>query len=209
MSTILFVSYCHLFCVERVICVNKLFGFYQLRKLGIPSVPWQEFTAETKLDPNQLWTIRSAVLQNNDFNLPRAVGVTAAEAELKAKQLKKEYDLVIYYPYFVAEKSGVISATDEQIVIEACYADLWNLVTANKVDARVEIKKDRCCITGDEGLLTEEEIKELAKYTWRARQKMQAYREIILEWSYAFSSDLAKQPIGERYLVFYECRGIN
>ena len=30
----------------------------------------------------------------------------------------------------------------------------------------------------------------------------------LLEWSYAFKSDVNKQPVGDRSLVFYEARTV-
>jgi hypothetical protein len=67
--------------------MNKYLGFYELKYLGIPTVPWKQFDNATTLDENYLWTIRSAVESGNDFNLPRAVGVSAEEACKKGRQM--------------------------------------------------------------------------------------------------------------------------
>jgi hypothetical protein len=85
--------------------VNKLQGFYELRRIRIPSISWREFTPHTTLSPDKLWTIRVAVAQGNDFNLPRAVGLNAADATIKGREFIQAFpppDLVIYYPYFLA-----------------------------------------------------------------------------------------------------------
>ena len=60
--------------------MNKLDGFYQLKTLTLPTVDWVEYKGQS-LDRDILWTVRSAVFSGDDFNLPRAVGVSADEAE--------------------------------------------------------------------------------------------------------------------------------
>jgi hypothetical protein len=107
-------------------------GFYELKAINIPTVPWKSFTRDTALDEGLLWTVRVALEEGNDMNLPRAVGVMADEAFKKGNEfldLIKDKGIVIYYPYFIAEKSGVLDISNERIIIEACDKDLWNLVT--------------------------------------------------------------------------------
>ena len=60
--------------------MNKLQGFYRLRQGGLPAVPWQTFSPDTRLEEGILWTVRSAVERGDDQNLPRLVGAPAAEA---------------------------------------------------------------------------------------------------------------------------------
>ena len=55
--------------------MNKYMGFYELKALSIPSVPWKIFTSDTVLDDKLLWTVRVATAAGDDLNLPRAVGV--------------------------------------------------------------------------------------------------------------------------------------
>ena len=43
--------------------INKLQGFYELKKLGIPTVNWKQYTIEVELDEKRLWTVRVAVLK--------------------------------------------------------------------------------------------------------------------------------------------------
>ena len=126
--------------------MNKYMGFYELNSLSLPTVPWQLFTPTTILDKGLLWTVRVAVESGNDHNLPRAVGVSAGEAELKGNEFLKEYGsngIVIYYPYFIAEKSGVLDINSHRTVIEAVDKDLWNLVTFGRKNLTVILPKDQ------------------------------------------------------------------
>jgi hypothetical protein len=127
--------------------MNKLMGFYELKSLNIPTVPWKLFSDDTVLDPQLLWTVRVATEAGNDLNLPRAVGVEAEEACLKGRAFAEEFKnkgIVIYYPYFIAEKSGVLDMNSERTVIEAVEKDLWNLVTYGRKDVTVIIPTDTC-----------------------------------------------------------------
>jgi len=222
--------------------MNKYMGFYELREISIPTVPWQLFTADTGLDSNLLWTVRVAVEGGNDLNLPRAVGVSAEEAVKKGRELLKEYSgkgIVIVYPYFIAQKSGMLDISSTRTVIEAVNKDLWNLVTygsrnmtavfpfglADEGAVQMVIGRggssDSCSksetsdmggvqIFGDEAFLDTEEQKELLKYSavlrGRFREKLSEGKSIFAEWSYAFRTDMEHEPIGDRYLVFYELR---
>ncbi len=195
--------------------MNKLQGFYELKHVGIPSVPWKIFTGNEILDPNMLCTIRVAVEFGEDINLPRAVGVTAEEAQLIGQQYLKEYrerGLVIYYPYFIALKSGIIEVKEKQVVIEAVRGDLWNLTSKGCRDVTIiyDINPPRSRFFGKPDFLKEHEVQELHRYAARVRVKYKDYifdrNSIMLEWSYTVNSDIKKRPIGESYLVFYELR---
>lgn len=197
--------------------VNKLQGFYELKRMGIPSVPWLQFTGNEHLNENLLWTVRMAVLEGNDIDLPRAVGVTAQEAILKGKELIKtfeEHDLIIYYPYFIALKSGTIEIRQNKTIIEAVQDDLWNLTTTGGRDITLIIDRETNVIqkSGDTKFLTDDEIKELLKYAGIARGFHREYifdqTSVLLEWSYAINTDINKHQVGKNYLVFYECRTI-
>jgi len=198
--------------------MNKLQGFYELKYLGIPSVPWKIFSGNELLDPNMLWTIRVAVEFGEDISLPRAVGVTAEEAQLKGQQYLKEYGekgLVIYYPYFIAIKSGIIEVKEKQVVIEAVKADLWNLTSKGCRDITIihDINPPRTKYFGNPDFLKEHELQELLRYAARVRINYKDYifdrSSIMLEWSYAINTDANKKPIGESYLVFYELRRLS
>ena len=212
--------------------MNKYMGFYELKSLNIPTVPWKLFSADTELDPGLLWTVRVATAAGNDLHLPRAVGVDAKEACLKGRVFAEEFynkGMVIYYPYFITQKSGVLDMSSDRTVIEAVDKDLWNLVTHGRKNVTVIVAADQnrsadanssigesnsqsLNFSGDENFLQPGELKELLRYgaviRGRFRDEINEGGSILAEWSYAFSTDKSHQPVGDRYLVFYELRGI-
>ncbi len=196
--------------------MNKLLGFYELQSSGLPTVPWKKFEHDTKLDDSILWTIRSAVWVGDDLHLPRKVGAKADEAEEYAENLIRtlgEEIIVIYYPYFIAEKSGVLEVADHRLVIEAAKDDLWNLVTYNKIDVSIHIdSRFNIDFVGDRNFLTNEEVDELMKYSDIVKRKYKDIlfesKSVFLEWSFAYESDLDKRKVGNRKLVFYELRSV-
>lgn len=196
--------------------MNKYMGFYELRSLYLPTVSWQQFTHDTTLDAGLLWTVRVAVEKGNDQHLPRAVGVTADEAVQNGRELLAEYDgngIVIYYPYFIAEKSGVLDINSQRTVIEAVEKDLWNLVTFGRKNVTVIMPVEQETeFFGEADFLNDNELKELLRYgsvmSGRYRQELTEGKSVLAEWSYAYNTDIGFKPIGERYLVFYELRTV-
>lgn len=195
--------------------MNKLMGFYELSEMDIPSIPWKEYTGKEVFDSNYLWTIRSAVFRGNDLSLPRLVGATAQEAKVFADTLYsklKDKGLVIYYPYFLANKSGTLNVFLDRIIIEAVKNDLWNLVTYEDREVTIDIKNDIINVNGNGDFLSEKELSRIVSNVPAVRK---AFRDvfydgesILLEWSLAQKSDLEKNPVGEEYLVFYEARTV-
>ncbi len=195
--------------------MNKLEGFYALNDLRLPTVPWKQYKKDTILDDSILWTIRSAVVRGDDLNLPRKIGVSASEANNFAKMLLNKLgdnDLIIYYPFFIALKSGVIDISNNRIVIEAVAEDLWNLVTYNKKNVTIIITDNDISYVGDKEFLSETELNELLKFGFvikrTFRDEICSGHSVLLEWSYSMKSDLNKRPIGEKSLVFYEVRTV-
>ena len=200
--------------------MNKYMGFYELKGINLPTVPWQLFMPDTVLDGSLLWTVRVAVESNNDLHLPRAVGVGVEEAARKGKELLRKYagkGMVIYYPYFIAQKSGVLDVNSQRTVIEAVDKDLWNLVTDGRKNVTAVFPSamanaDGAQYIGDDTFLNREEVEELLRYSatlgGRYREELSEGKSILAEWSYAFSTDIRHEPIGARYLVFYELRGV-
>jgi hypothetical protein len=195
--------------------MNKLMGFYELKDSGLPSVPWRNFDESTVMDSSLLWTVRTATYRGEDLNLPRTVGKSSEEAYCAALDLYKRYKdigTVIYYPYFIAEKSGTLRVSSEDTVIEAVHKDLWNLVTYNNKDVTIIINKDNVFIDGSKEFLSDQELEELRAYNNKIRRKFRDYmisgKTLLLEWSYAYNSDIYKKPKGDKYLVFYEIREI-
>lgn len=195
--------------------MNKLEGFQALRKSGLPTVPWKEYNKNVVLDHNILWTIRSAVAQGDDLNLPRRVGVTAQDAKEFADTLiasLSENDLVIYYPFFIAIKSGVIEVSRNRIVIEGVKDDLWNLVTNNNKDVTIIFENENIEFIGDSNFFNQQELLELIDYCNLVKkifsQILNSGKSLFLEWSFACKSSLNKEIIGDTSLIFYEIRTV-
>lgn len=195
--------------------MNKLLGFYELKESRLPAVDWREYSPGTVLREDLLWTVRTAVFSGEDLNLPRKVGVEADEAIQFADQSYyklKDKGMVVYYPYFVADKSGTLQVSWNTNVIEAVKDDLWNLVTFSKRDITIQYIDGDEIIDGDESFLSVDEKQELLRCAGLAkhmfRDELLEGRTALLEWSYAYQSDKEHRPVGERRLVFYEARTI-
>lgn len=196
--------------------MNKLMGFLELKDMSLPSIPWNQYTGREKLDDDYLWTIRSAVYYGDDLNLPRSVGKKADEAKNFADELLRKINsdgIVIYYPYFIAKKSGTLEVRKESITIEAVKNDLWNLVTFSDRDVTIQIdSNNNKRYNGNQEFLTPKETKELLKHVPEIRKifrdDLLEGKAALLEWSYAYSCDSKETPTGDEYLVFYEARTV-
>lgn len=195
--------------------MNKLMGFYELKSMNLPSIPWKEYTGKEDLANNKLWTIRSAVFKGDDLNLPRMVGEIGEKAKEFADSLLRRLQdngIVIYYPYFVANKSGTLNIFLNSVVIEAVKDDLWNLVTYSDRDVTIRIDGSVEQIDGNKEFLTEDEKKEILRHVPEIRRlfrdELIEGKSILLEWSFAQDSSADKEPVGEEYLVFYEARTV-
>lgn len=196
--------------------MNKLMGFLELNNMRLPTIPWKQYTGNEKFDDKVLWTIRSAVYRGNDLNLPRLVGENAQKAKKFADSLLKKINdsgIVIYYPYFVAKKSGTLEVRRDCVILEAVKEDLWNLVTYS--DREVTIITDNNgnqTKLGNSEFISNKEQEQLHKYTPEIRRifrnDLLEGRSILMEWSFAQSCDIHKVPTGDEYLVFYEARTI-
>jgi hypothetical protein len=195
--------------------MNKLMGFYELESMNIPSVAWQKYTGEQILDKNLLWTVRSAVYRGDDMNLPRIVGVDADKATSFAKSKlidMEENGIIIFYPYFIAEKSGTLNVYLDRIIIEAVKDDLWNLVTYSDREVTIIMTNDETEYKGNANFITDLEKKQILRYIPEIkrtfRDELYSGKSSMLEWSFAYNCDINMQKTGERYLVFYEARTV-
>ena len=171
----------------------------------LPTIPWEKYNDDVCFDDNLLWTIRTAIYRGNDLNLPRKVGVKAHEAKEFADNVLKrigDNGIVIYYPFFLAEKSGTLNIFNNKYVIEAVREDLWNLVTYSDREVTIITSGDIIEFNGNREFITEGEFCELlsyVKYINRAyRDELLAGKSILLEWSYAYNCDINKQKLGKR-----------
>ena len=195
--------------------INKLMGFYELKDMSIPTVPWKKYSRDAALDSSILWTIRVALKSGVDVNLPRAVGVTAEEAVAKAETFLDMYGsngMVIYYPYFIADKSGVIDIRSDRTIIEAVEKDLWNLVTHGRKDITIILESGDTRYDGDKSFLSSDELSLLLDsingIRSYYRDLLREGKSVITEWSFAYNTDVGRKPSGDKYLVFYELRSI-
>lgn len=195
--------------------MNKLLGFYELKDSSLPTIPWKEYDESVTFDNDILWTIRTAVYRGNDLNLPRAVGVDAKEAEKFASDLYRKIrdsGIVVYYPYFIAEKSGTLNVFQDKVIIEAVKEDLWNLVTYSDREVTIFLQNNNIEYDGNRYFISDEEINELFLNAKRVKQMFRDEliegKSILLEWSYAYKCDINKNKIGDCYLVFYEARTV-
>lgn len=198
--------------------MNKLFGFYELKDLPVPSVDWKEFKSGTILDDSKLWTIRTAVLSGDDTSLPRMVGKSAKECMEYAESLLKNYRgklFIVYYPFFGAVKSGTMMVEKDTTVIEAVYKDLWNLVDLHKLDYSAKVLKSGNVRVnnGELNFFTESELNTLIKCADKVRtyfnKVIRANELVLLEWSFGRDVDVNGEEVGEPYLIFYEARTVN
>lgn len=197
--------------------MNKLMGFYELKESSLPTIPWEVYTPDVKLDNTKLWTIRSAVNRGNDLNLPRLVGKSASEVKQFADKLYSQLEekgLVIYYPYFVAHKSGTLNVFYDKVIIEAVNKDLWNLVTHQDVEVSITLNSEMRLsnVSGNENFLSDEELDKLLvnvkKVRHMFRDELLEGKSILLEWSYASNCNIDGESSSEQYLVFYEARTV-
>lgn len=195
--------------------MNKLMGFFELQSMDLPSIPWKEYTGQEKLEEDILWTIRSAVFKGDDLNLPRLVGANSKEAKDFANKLLVSLSgngMVIFYPYFIANKSGTLEVRQDKVIIEAVKNDLWNMVTLSSRNVTIQIENSIEAIDGDEKFLESREKEELLSTVKEIKKSFRGNllegQSILLEWSFAQNCDLNKNPIGKEYLVFYEARTI-
>ena len=190
--------------------MNKLDGFFRLKELSLPTVPFKIYEPGGRLSPDRLWTLRTALYEGHDFALPRAVGVSSKEGEAFASKYEKEYSgkgIIIYYPYFVASKSGTLLIRSQQSIIEGVKGDLWHLVSEGKKEMTWFMGGK---FIGNASFLNDDEKKELEKQESKLRrifyEDLAIGKEVLLEWSFAHDSDFQGQAVGEAYLVFYELR---
>lgn len=197
--------------------MNKLFGFFELKEVPIPSIDWKEFKSGTLLDNSKLWTIRTAKVSGSDTSLPRMVGKSAKECMKYAEDLLKRYGnnlFVVYYPFFGAVKSGTMLVGKDSTTIEATNEDLWNLVDHHILDlsARVSSSGKIRVGVGDSSFFTEDEWRKLIRCSEKVRtyfnKAIRANELVLLEWSFAKDTDVVGNNVGEEYLVFYEAKTV-
>lgn len=188
-------------------------GIITFAHLGL--TPWST-SGNEKLDEKYLWTIRSAVYRGEDLNLPRLVGEDAENATKFADNLLHKLGnngMVIFYPYFIANKSGTLEVKRNSVIIEAVKEDLWNLVTYSDHEVTIIYHDNQEPeYMGNKNFLKINEKEQLLKYVPEIRKLFKddllEGKAALLEWSFAVSCDVNKNLAGDEYLVFYEARTV-
>lgn len=205
--------------------MNKMAGFFALRDMGIPTVEWFEATPETDLDPSILWTVRTALLDQDedDMSLPRRIGVSSdvARAFIRSKwnrygrnALGTKLGMFVAYPYFHADCSGTLMIEGGEVTVEGCEGDLWNLVDDGKVDFRFEFLGtddvdevfDILC-TAIHPHAAKDLVDSVPRIVSALREDVKLGHPILMEWSATRCVDREGNPMPEDpSLVFYEAR---
>mgnify|MGYP000012428780 FL=1 len=192
--------------------MNKLMGFLELKEMDLPAVPWKQYSGSEKMDDHYLWTVRCAKYRGDDLNLPRCVGKDAETATAFAEKLHRRINgIVVFYPYFIAEKSGTLLVNKDKVIIEAVHDDLWNLVTHGERDVSITYKEDSREYNGNWDFLLDTEQKNILSHVPEIKRTFRNElfsKDILLEWSFAKNCDKDKKPVGKPYLVFYEARTV-
>lgn len=211
--------------------MNKLEGLKALNKCRIPAIKWQEFTGVEQIgegdpDEEKLWTVRVALKKGADLDLPKAIGVTVSEAQVFAEKMIQKLaefsqkrglgdkasasGMVVYYPHFVAKKSGILKITADRVEIVAVKDDLWNLKDESKIMARATFTDTHSEYSNKREFLEKGEISQLLRCAKQVRHEYKAElmegTEIILEWSFIPVPDPDKKRRDDQKLLFHGMR---
>ena len=121
--------------------------------------------------------------------------------------------MVIFYPYFIANKSGTLEVKRNSVIIESVKEDLWNLVTYSDHEVTIIYHDNQELeYMGNKNFLKTNEKEQLLKYVPEIRKLFKddllEGKSALLEWSFAVSCNVNKNPAGDEYLVFYEARTV-
>lgn len=198
--------------------MNKLHGFFELKDSSLPAVKWKEFTDITELSNDRPWTVRTSVYSGNDSSLPRKVGVQADEAMAFARRTRAKYKdncMLVYYPFFIALKSGTLSVHNDKVIVEAVVGDLWNLVTDGIKNVTYVYDSKTLKLIGSDGdvyflsnIETNGLLKTIPEIRRMFRDDLLENKGALLEWSFACDTDAELNKVGVPYLVFYEAKTI-
>ena len=184
--------------------MNKLDGLYELKKINLPSIDWNTYSHDTLLDNNYLWTIRTAIYKGLDLNLPRSFGKDSLASKEFADRLLDQIGdngIVIYYPYLIAEKSGILQFNKNRIIIEAVEGDLSNLLSGSSVDVTYIWNDENKIVKGNENFLDINDQNLLLSNAVYLKRKYSEYmmlgEEMQLEFSFAYDSSV----LGEKLVI--------
>jgi len=205
---------------------TKLYGLLRIEKLGLLHPSWQfilpeklnnfdfrsRFILFEEFSPKDAdkWTIRTCLLEPEDrgeYGLKKAVGIKKEEVRHKLNAFSRYYKerkskaIFVVYPYFEAEKSGIIEISRSRVLIEAVWKDQWYLTEEavewkdrrlyegprNRLEASKFVRK----IVDWPPILTHKDLEELTNYALKIPDN-----DVLLEWSYT----------PDKELLFYDMR---
>ena len=100
--------------------------------------------------------------------------------------------MVIFYPYFIANKSGTLEVKRNSVIIESVKEDLWNLVTYSDHEVTIIYHDNQELeYMGNKNFLKTNEKEQLLKYVPEIRKLFKddllEGKSALLEWSFAVS----------------------
>src|SRR6266568_3968318 len=156
-----------------------------------------------KLSSNETWTVRSCLLgayDRNEFGLKRAVGISADQVVSRLEEFSQYYQslnlsaVFVVYPYFSADKSGIIEVRDSEYVIEAVKGSQWKLTEEGAPSEswtyagppedvlNAQFQKQS---NGDVKILESEQLLRLSTLIPRIHES-----RVLLEWTFTPEGDL-------------------
>ncbi len=201
---------------DVVTCNSRILCFYAIKALysqGVPCVPLEEYNKHTKLSNDKLWTVRTSPINQKGVygDTPKLIGKKSEYVHRWIAMCPSAYKF-FYYPYFIAEKSGLLYIHHRKITIEATKGDLWNLTDNHNCVECITVVKNDQQIIGETEFLTSNEIQSILKYVpyfiTQREISFQRGNQLQVEWSFAYDSDLDKHPVGNPHLLFYGFRDI-
>ena len=210
---------------------NKFEGLLKIEEFDLPHPKWtyvlvdQQALASVpsgaqsevisykalQMSSSETWTVRSCLLGLNsrsEFGLKRAVGISADQVASRLEEFNQYYQnmdlraVFVVYPYFSANKSGIIEIRDSECVIEAVKGSQWKLTeegapseswsyTGPLGDASISQFQRQSY--GNVKILESEELARLCALIPHIRES-----RVLLEWTFT--------PEGE--LFFYDMRPV-
>ena len=199
----------------KIQSINKYQGLMLLKQCRLPTISWSVFTYDTVLSDNCRWTLRAVRELGNDFGLPIFLDISSKEAVGIGRSLLDQYSsnrfILLVYPYFTSEKSGVMQVETDRVVVEAVRGNCSDLTRYSKLDISLIYKDTRDVAYGDIAFFTDEELVTIERYASRLRR--QFFRMVldgfivVLEWSFAVYKNTAKENFLFQELRVITCPG--
>jgi phosphohistidine swiveling domain-containing protein len=210
---------------------TKLQGLFRIEDLRLPHPDWHfvvvdpttvssvdpefrsklRYYSDLRLSENDKWTVRTCLVEGRpteEYGLKRAVGVASIEVKSLLTDFQKYYrdasfhPIFVVYPYFSADKSGIVEIHQNEELIEAVNGSQWRLTEEGAPSESWHYRGERNDIDAsrferrlDYGtpILTPVELNVLVSSISRVPDN-----DVLLEWTFT--------PEGN--LLFYDMRSI-